>query len=211
MKILLSTVLLSLASSTYSFTGHPIRRIVKKMTFVPASTITVPDSVGKPKEIKFAPFYVGNQVTNIEYREFLESLKANPDRKLVKVVRDEKVNGPDTAHVVTHYKNALLVSAPTGMLPTPDYFTSPKYDNYPVTGISPEGKRYFALWKTKQERDLPRNIAGPVYMLPTPQQQFLLQSRKLEPLSKAGKRLLDSDIKIEPFYLIVYAPTRVSH
>ena len=105
--------------------------------FIPSGTTNIDE-----KDISCQAFYMSeHEVTNFEYRQFLEHLKENGKKK------DFEKALPDTT-----VWNQLPGSFMEPMVE--HYFSHPAYDNYPVVGISREGVEMYCKYVTMEYRKI---------------------------------------------------------
>ena len=151
--------MISLYSQNESIDPKP-----KGMVFVPQGSYDMTNSA----RVAVDAFWMSNEITNAEYREFVEWTKSNPDKKLyqnkysVEVFNDPKKGvTKDTVIVKTIPIEVSTFIAdmidPLSLEKTNknfiNYFTDKKYDDYPVVGISFKMAQYYCLWKTMIEND----------------------------------------------------------
>lgn len=113
-------------------------------------------------------FWMSNEITNREYREFVNYIRSNPDKLLYQVVykQDEKylpgegtTYGPTTLIIDPIKYSSIAVdlidSTALERIYTKykNYLTSKKYDNYPVTGITQKQATWFCIWKTDMQNE----------------------------------------------------------
>lgn len=148
MKYLTSTLLiLCLITLTTSFSPQKQAKVMKKQgfVFVPSGATTV-DGIN----LTINGFYMqAGEVTNKEYRTFLEDLKAKG-----KTAEYEVAN-------VQSEKWILPFSSLEEM--KEHYFTHPAFDNYPVVNISQQAARLYCTWLEEQ---LKANGVGAKVRLP---------------------------------------------
>jgi beta-lactamase regulating signal transducer with metallopeptidase domain/formylglycine-generating enzyme required for sulfatase activity len=176
-----------------------------KMIFVPSEvydTIRFMESDSTYNITTYSEgFYISNEVTNKEYREFTDWVKNNPDESIYQR-KDISGKGKDPRtgrmrEIIFHVPERIDVSGILAELidssalyklnsKYTDYFTDKKYDNYPVVGVSKKMAEYYCLWKTKSETittvDSSENGTGMVmssdntYRLPTEKEwEYLAQ------------------------------------
>ncbi len=130
----------------------------KRMQFVKQGSFDfVCDST--VKKITIAPFWMSNEITNKEFREFTDYIITNLSDSLQIALNDsfsdrkyilyEKINENliDTLALAKEYpvnsENYNLLKK---------YFTDKKYDYYPVVGVSYYSAIYYCIWKTNVEK-----------------------------------------------------------
>ena len=133
---------------------------VPQFEFVSKSTIK--DST-KNVNMSLDAFYISNEITNKEYREFTDWVKNNPEEILVKpkeiIVKKNPEPGKTRVWTIPY-----LVKM-SDLLPTlidsnamyridnrfKNYFTDKKYDDYPVVGVSKNAADYYCAWLVNLE------------------------------------------------------------
>jgi sulfatase modifying factor 1 len=141
----------------------------KGMEFVPAGSFQMKTTwAPEPKMVNVSveAFWISNEISNGEYREFVDWAKNNPDKKLYKnnysqvAVSDSKKG---TMHGIYIAKTIPIdVSSFIGDMIDPlalekvdknykDYFIDKKYNDYPVVGVSFKLAEYYCIWKTMLE------------------------------------------------------------
>jgi formylglycine-generating enzyme required for sulfatase activity len=128
---------------------------VPQFEFVSKSTIK--DST-KNVNISLDAFYISNEITNKEYREFTDWVKNNPEETLVKpkeiIVKKNPEPGKTRVWTIPYWVKM------SDLLPTlidsnamyridsrfKNYFTDKKYDDYPVVGVSKNASDYYCSW-----------------------------------------------------------------
>jgi sulfatase modifying factor 1 len=121
-----------------SFTQKQHKKFKKLDTFafVPSGSIQLDD-----QSYSCEAFYMATtEVTNYQYREFLNSLKKSGEKEKYKIAL------PDTTQWVEHFENEAL--RPFQEV----YFSHPAYDGFPVVNVSQEGAMLYCEWLTKEMR-----------------------------------------------------------
>ena len=167
-KVILSIMILlfmiSLNAQNRTFNPKP-----KGMEFVPAGSFQMKMTWAlEPKMVNVSveAFWMSNEITNGEYREFVDWVKNNPDKKLyqnkysrVTVSDLKKGTMHDTVIAII---NPIDVSSLIGDMIDPlalekvnknykDYFVDKKYNDYPVVGVSYKLAEFYCIWKTMLE------------------------------------------------------------
>ena len=107
-------------------------------------------------EIGVNGFWMSEEITNKQFREFIDDLKANPNDSLGLINLNKVMKGQDLKNVITFYSykdvldNITYSKGWNGEHSFENYFYSEKYNDYPVVGISFESSRLFCIWKTRQ-------------------------------------------------------------
>ena len=154
-----------------------------KMVFIPqgqfiaAKLIKGSDTL-RNANVSVEAFYMSNEITNKEYREFTDWAKKNTNDTLyqanytVSVVTDSKRGiTKDTIIMkltpikISEILNDLIDLSAMYKLDNKykDYFTDKRYDDYPVVGVSKKMAEYYCIWKTdtenkiREEQGLPKN------------------------------------------------------
>ncbi len=136
--------------------------------------------------ITFKSFWISNQITNKEFREFLDFAKNNPQDELMWAEMvppsDDKTTVRPTIKRVK-YSELLQISLDKSNWPSGNYFESSDFNNHPVIGVSEELANYFCIWKTSITYDnLNENNRSPVapYYLPSSHQLKFAKKTKPE-------------------------------
>jgi len=147
----------------------------KDFTFVPGGSFTVQES-GTTKTISVENFWMSNEITNKEFRQFYNQVKSSPNDSISWVdLPGSKNGGLSKPKIISKSYSDILgklmnESAWKSVFEKGDYFTNPNYDNYPVVGVTWEGAKYFCMWKTNQEFKKLSKQGNPTimdYRLPT--------------------------------------------
>lgn len=137
-----------------------------EMVAVPSLEFLSDRSVGKDSlqniQISLESFYISNEITNKEYREFTDWIKNNPEQILS---RTKEIIGSKNEFGKIRVWTVPVLIRMTELLPKvidstalykldksyKNYFTDKKYDGYPVVGVSRNSAEYFCYWKTNFE------------------------------------------------------------
>jgi formylglycine-generating enzyme required for sulfatase activity len=136
----------------------------KGMEFVPAGSFQMKiTGTSEPKmtNVSVEAFWMSNEITNSEYREYVDYVKQNPNVKICWVdfenaAKDKAKGTPKTKEeYIICVKNSEIIGDIIDLtkLPYNDYFSNKKYDDYPVVGISQKHANYYCIWKTQMEND----------------------------------------------------------
>jgi len=128
------------------------RKLEKSLKYIPGGSFTPSNGDGLQFEPIFRPersydvsiesFYLcDHEVTNAEYKAFLSSLMSNDVRKYRSMLPDTNV-----------WRDKFSYSE----LWNTEYFRNPKYDNYPVIGVTYEQAEEFCLWLTETYAGYPK-------------------------------------------------------
>jgi formylglycine-generating enzyme required for sulfatase activity len=162
-----------------------------EMVAVPSLELFSDKSIGKDSsqkvQISLESFYISNEITNKEYREFTDWVKNNPDQILA---RTKEIKGSKNEFGKTKVWTVPVFIRMDDLLPKiidssalyklnkryRNYFTDNKYDNYPVVGVSRNNAEYFCFWKTSFEWVTKKVGHGgsKVYITRTPDTKFRL-------------------------------------
>jgi len=128
---------------------------VPQFEFISKSTIN--DST-KNINLSLDAFYISNEITNKEYREFTDWAKNNPDETLVKsrevIIKKNPEPGKTRVWTIPYWEkmSVLLPSLiDSNAMYRVDkrfrnYFTDEKYNDYPVVGVSRNAAEYYCSW-----------------------------------------------------------------
>ncbi len=126
----------------------------KGMKFIPPGTFDYDLGSGK-KATTIQGFWISNEITNKEFREFYEDIKANPDSSFSWYDVNNKNEDGSSKIVSVKYSeiiDELIDNTVWANVPGyENYFTSKVFDNFPVTGVSYQSAQYFCWWKSKRE------------------------------------------------------------
>lgn len=115
--------------------------------------------------ITISPFWISNEITNNEFREFYMHLKQTPNDTIywIDYKKMSLESKPFTRRNIDSYINKISHSE---ILPDlidysvwdsnpdkKDYFTKSKYNNYPVLGVTYSGAMFYCIWRTNQENE----------------------------------------------------------
>ncbi|MBC7915838.1 MAG: SUMF1/EgtB/PvdO family nonheme iron enzyme [Pyrinomonadaceae bacterium] len=184
------------------------------MSFVQSGSASVPlpDNPEIIQNVTFPAFYVSKEVTNKEYRQFVNDIVKNPAKKLSGTQAVLTSGKAKDSVVIATYVNIAKGIINTENLPFEDYWTNEKYDNYPVIGVSTKHAQYYAVWKYKKdynEKVLPAKVLTLLtYNIPTFSQKFYIESKALPAASKE-RLLLNSANKgdTKGLYFVMIAPS----
>jgi formylglycine-generating enzyme required for sulfatase activity len=156
-------ILLYLITACKEKTNQPPNMIsMPQFEFV--SQITKNNS-SRNVNISLDAFYISNEITNKEYREFTDWAKENPEEILGKprkiIVKKNPEPGRTKVWTVPYLINM------SDLLPSlidsnamykvdkryKDYFTDKKYDDFPVVGVSRNAAEFYCVWLVALERE----------------------------------------------------------
>jgi formylglycine-generating enzyme required for sulfatase activity len=139
------------------------------MEFVPAGSFKMKMTwAPEPKivNVSVEAFWMSNEITNAEYRRFVDWAKNNPDKKLYQTkFSQETVSDPKKGTMKDTVIVKIIPVEVSGLIPEmidpsamekvnkdfKDYFTDKKYNDYPVVGVSFKLAEYYCIWKTMME------------------------------------------------------------
>jgi formylglycine-generating enzyme required for sulfatase activity len=152
----------------------------KGMKFVRAGSFrTTLRNVSQPREVLVTvdPFWMSNEISNSEFRQFVNWAKNNPEKGLFET-EFSKETKTDPVSLITKdtiivRSVAIPVSSFSGnvidksLMENEDpayknYFDDPAFDQYPVVGVSFKMAKYYCLWKTMLENDSLRKAGLPI-------------------------------------------------
>ena len=128
------------------------------------------DWAPEPKLVAFTvdAFWMSNEISNKEYREFVDWAKKNPDKylnqlKFSKVAKIDPKNGSTRDTMIVKTIQIQVSTFSSNMIDPlclentnkdyKGYFTDKKFDDYPVVGVSFRLAEYFCIWKTMLENE----------------------------------------------------------
>jgi formylglycine-generating enzyme required for sulfatase activity len=144
-----------------------------EMVAVPSLELLSDRSIGQNSsqkiQISLESFYISNEITNKEYREFTDWVKNNPNQILA---RTKEIKGSKNEFGKTKVWTVPIFIGMDELLPKvidssalykldnryKNYFTDKKYDNYPVVGVSRNNAEYFCCWKTNSRTRKIKNL-----------------------------------------------------
>jgi formylglycine-generating enzyme required for sulfatase activity len=126
----------------------------KGMKFIPPGSFNYDLGAGE-KTISIQGFWMSNEITNKEFREFYEDIKAYPDSSFSWydfTQRSEDKNYTVVSINFSQILDELIDESLWTKIPGyENYFRSKAFDNFPVTGVSYKSAQYFCWWKSKRE------------------------------------------------------------
>jgi formylglycine-generating enzyme required for sulfatase activity len=166
------TILLGFGFVFYSYSQNKVTEPAPEgMVFVPQGSFDMEMNINsetRKRKVTVDAFWMSNEITNGEFREFVEWAKRNPDRKLNKVKFSFKVitdpeNGmtKDTMVKITTQIDVSTIGSGIAdpvfseklSMDFKNYYTDKKFDDYPVVGVSFKMAEYFCIWKTDLENE----------------------------------------------------------
>jgi len=166
-----TTILLALGLliSISSFTQKQ-----KYLTVVPSGSFDV-QATDATRTVSVESFRMSHEITNKEFRQFFNHIKNTPSDSIEWVELLTMKNGEKRQFKIVKaaysdiFDGLMNESAWKSIFEKGDYFTNPKYNNYPVVGVTWEGARYYCIWRsTEEKKKLQKqgNALQMVYRLP---------------------------------------------
>ncbi len=129
-------------------------------------------------------FWISHEITNKEYREFVQYIRSNPKDSLCYFeFENEKTDSlgfvlPTIIRNFNYIKNSEVAKniidttvfkdeLPAIKLKYYNYFNNPEFDNYPVVGVSYLNAAYYCIWLTNMEMKQKNVRYVTEYRLPT--------------------------------------------
>ncbi|WP_027001248.1 SUMF1/EgtB/PvdO family nonheme iron enzyme [Hugenholtzia roseola] len=120
------------------------------------------------RQITIGGFYMDQtEITNNEYRQFIEEMTNNPDSIDGEMLTEEEIKArfyPDTMvweNDFTHHYGEPMVE---------NYYSHPAYDDYPIVGVNWFAAKAFCGWRTKflnEAREGRGEFPQPKFRLPS--------------------------------------------
>lgn len=162
--IIISLVILM--SSTCKEEKNQPPRMVSVPQFEFISKTTIGKDSSQNINISLDAFYISNEVSNKEYREFTDWAKNHPDEILSKPKEIIIKKNPEPGK--TKVWTVPWMVKVSDILPTlidsnalckidkmyKNYFTDKKYDDYPVVGVSRNAAEYYCVWLIRLEEEI---------------------------------------------------------
>lgn len=116
------------------------------------------------RTINVSSFYISNEITNKEYREFYNDIKSNPNEKLYSVdLKKEKIDcdtdNKGKINIIEHKYSDIFpmlfkkIREDT-IFNSNDYFFNEKFDDFPVVGVPLDAAKFYCIWRTNKEREI---------------------------------------------------------
>lgn len=158
-KITFILAALAITTSCFGKTNikHKFDNKPKGMKFCPHGSFKMPkitDSDTLNTYITIRGFWVGNEVTNKDFRAFYNFLKTNPNGFIKHIDIKNSTNSKPIYLKISHSE---LVSKHINTKVFKDepekenYFFNPNFDDYPVVGISQKAAFAYCIWKSNTE------------------------------------------------------------
>ncbi len=157
-----------------------------------------------------APFWMSNEITNKEFREFTTSLLLEPNDSLCWIDYNKAISEnagkaeikSKKYDVCTRYSDASKNIIDTSVFKNDDikyhnYFTNKEFDDFPVVGVSNKGAMLYCIWKTKTEvekiKQEGKNPTLNDYRLPVEEEWYYAASMPMLK-SKTNDRILQKSL-----------------
>ncbi|MBC7915837.1 MAG: hypothetical protein H7Y07_17140 [Pyrinomonadaceae bacterium] len=131
MKSILYVILISVFSTAFSQSSKKIK--YEELISIPGGEVSLKMSMSDTLKKKFniKPFYI-KEISNAEYREFINDIRKNPDKKLIWSKRIYLLeNGiRKDSNLIFTYKDVAENLIDTTRFPFPNYLENPKYDRF---------------------------------------------------------------------------------
>ncbi|MCW3786524.1 formylglycine-generating enzyme family protein [Plebeiibacterium sediminum] len=162
----------------------------KNMVFIPQGNYV--DTFNPNNDtVSIYAFWISNEVTNAEYKEFLDYAETHPNEELswvnLKHLKSIKYRNLSTSSIdrkefteSIKYSEIFELLIDLTKQPYGDYFTNKKYSKYPVVGVSQKAATWYCAWKTELEAREHKEKGKPLYFgyrLPTESEWIYLTSQ----------------------------------
>lgn len=203
--------------SLYSQTSLKSPYILDKKFFQTKGAEYVPTGSYKDasgKTVSVQAFFMTNEVTNKEYKEFLDYVVSHPDSSLYYYER--KDGSTFIRQVPFSQIRPTLIDSLAMAKKYPhgtdlynkykNYFSDKKYDDFPVVGVSYDAAKYYCIWKTRLENEtLKKNGMGLMNDFRVPLKEELEYAQSLSPnVSKKSDTEVDKSKSCKPDKLGLY-------
>ncbi len=165
MKTSTLTVLLLISFYSFSQKSKP-----NNMNFVSNGILVVKEET-TTREINIDAFWMSDEITNKEYRDFINSLKENPKDSLaildLKKFTETK-NKKDALNMYSYHEilqNVIDTSVWNSDTKFKSYLTDKKYENFPVVGVTFINAVFYCNWKTKVENEIKKTQGKPFVVM----------------------------------------------
>jgi len=178
-KKILTMFCLVIISMTYALSQREPR--LSNMHFIPKGEF-IEDS---GKKATIMSFWISNQITNEEFREFWNYAKNNPNEELMwvdisQVYCEEPTSKPKIIRI--KYFELLKDTLNDVNWPTESYFEALEFNESPAIGVSEELVKYYCIWKTNITFDnLSKRDKNPVFTYFQPTSLQMKYARKTKP------------------------------
>ena len=192
------------------------------MVFVPQGSFVMQlkeNGISKNISISLDAFWISNEITNREFREFYLYAIDHPNDTLVMIDLKKMAEDRNNRSKKLNHRN-YLIRYPYAEIADEiidksqwnpfgedtdgkDYFLNEKYDDYPVAGVTLEGARLYCLWKTDRENTKLSEQGKPLvydYRIPLETEwayaasfkpgKCHMKNKKLNPVNKGNRNKL---------------------
>jgi len=151
-----------LSQLIYSQESNPIG-----MRFIPSGSyesLRLFDGDSTMVSISVNAFWMSNEITNSEFREFYKAVKSSPEdtifwfdfknyaydrSKDIREYRQKYLKFAIHSEILRSLIDTEIVKSDERLEKYENYFFNSKFNNYPVLGVSYEGARLYCIWKTE--------------------------------------------------------------
>lgn len=177
----------------------------KDFTLVPSGSFDI-QVTNTTQTVSVEKFLMSNEITNKEFRQFFIQIKNSPNDLIewveLSTIENVEMRKPKIISLAYSeiFDKLMNETAWKSIFEEGDYFTNPKYDNYPVVGVTWEGASYYCIWRTNEENKKikEQDKALPMaYRLPSQYEweyastfndsKFHTDSKELHPVDKGYK------------------------
>ncbi len=187
---LLTLIGLSLILNLSAQNKEPKEIKPKNMVLIPKGSY-VSTFINLHDTVNVNAFWISNEVTNEEYKEFLDYAKTHPNEELSWVdsehpesikYRNLSASSIDKKEYLVSIKYSEIFELLIDLTKQPfeEYFTNKKYSKYPVVGVSQKAALWYCAWKTELEAKKHIEEGKPLYFryrLPTENEWIYLTSQ----------------------------------
>jgi formylglycine-generating enzyme required for sulfatase activity len=155
---------LSIAASAQPQNAKLALKLVPRSSFVN-------NRDGQNIQVSIDAFYMSNEVTNKEYRAFVNDLKQHPNDTLFVIEWRLLQSGSNKPAISKYTYSELREGAiDTTVCDKANYFTNSQYDDFPVVGVTRQNAMFYCAWLTQKENQKKKEAGKPYatdYRLPT--------------------------------------------
>jgi formylglycine-generating enzyme required for sulfatase activity len=160
--ILSAMALFAMAQATNN--SFPLLKLIPRSSFTAASN-------GQNTQVAIDAFYMSNEVTNKEYRAFVNDLKQHPNDTLFVIEWRLLQSGSNKPAISKYMYSELREGAiDTTVCEKVNYFSNSQYDDFPVVGVTRQNAMFYCAWLTQKENQKKKEAGKPYvmdYRLPT--------------------------------------------
>jgi formylglycine-generating enzyme required for sulfatase activity len=210
--LILISILFISYSPAYSQSAKRIEKTPRGMMFVPQGSFkmnVIENNDTLKVTVSVDAFWMSNEVTNFEYREYVSYANQHLNDKVCWVDLEKTgLNIPNTNKSRASYVKCVEYSEILGDIidsakwPYNDYFYNTKYDNYPVVGVSQRQATFYCHWKTLIENsDLEKSGKPAVhdYRLPLEEEWAYVASQpQVKKVKSIDKNVINPTVSGNP-------------